>query len=417
MQVNIKRPVSVLKAKITLPASKSISNRAIILDFLAGNPIKLFNLSEAADTLLLRNILDLLEKKDSSGFIVDAGDAGTVMRFLTAMFAIKGVSCIITGSDRMKQRPIGPLVNALHQLNCRVEYLENDGFPPLKLEKPGSFPDAEVSVDGSVSSQFISALMVSAPLLGKLKIRVTSSVASWPYIGLTAGVMRHFGYPVTIKDKEITIEKGEAFMSSYTIEPDWSSASFWVQGALLAPDPKIILKDLDPVSIQGDSKLIEIGLLMGLNIEETGEGLKITRQDEGSSSFSFDFRNYPDLALPIVLACSVNRMNCQFTGLENLAFKESDRLSALMEITSQLGARLSREDDIFNLRPGQSALPKKIKINGKNDHRVIMSAAMLAVAGIEVDIDNAGHVDKSYPSFWKDLEQAGFIIKGDMQVF
>ncbi len=412
MPVKIDGLNSRLKADIRLPSSKSISNRALLMNFLTGYPAELVNLSQADDTLLLSNILGSLGNEHSSEVIIDAGNAGTVLRFLTASLAFRQGDYILTGSERMKERPVGPLVDALRGLGCVIEYLEKEGCPPLCISGINQMDKGTISIDGSLSSQFVSALMMAGTLFEEgLVINLEGKVVSRPYIDLTAEIMRKFGMVVELSPKRITIKKGGKPENKISVEPDWSSAAFWLSAAILNRNSDILLYDLKQDSTQGDSALIIIGKELGLDFKNIEEGLIATNTGKAPSFFSFDFSDTPDLALPVILACAACSIEGEFSGLGSQPLKESDRLSAIEEIVCSLGAGFMKTGERQWKLSKRQELPGQITVNGRGDHRVVMSAAMLSAGGVGVIIENHYSVSKSYPGFWEQIRKAGFRVE------
>lgn len=412
MPVKIDGLNSRLKADIRLPSSKSISNRALLMSFLTGYHADLVNLSQADDSLLLSNILGSLGNEHKSEVIIDAGNSGTVLRFLTASLAFRQGDYILTGSERMKERPVGSLVDALRGLGCKIEYLEKQGYPPLCISGINQMTKGTISIDGSLSSQFVSALMMAGTLFEEgLVINLEGKVVSRPYIGLTAEIMSKFGMLVELSQKSITIKKGKKQESRISVEADWSSAAFWLSAAIMNRNSNILLYDLKQDSMQGDSALIIIGEELGLDFKNIEEGLIATNTGKAPSFFSFDFSDTPDLALPIILACAACGVEGEFSGLGSQPLKESDRLLAIEEIVCSLGAGLMKTGEGQWKLSRRQELPGQITVNGRGDHRVVMSAAMLSSAGIGVIVENYYSVSKSYPGFWEQMRQSGFRVE------
>ncbi len=412
MPVKIEGLNSRIKADIRLPSSKSISNRALLMNFLTGYPAELVNLSQADDTLLLSNILDSLGNKHNNEVIIDAGNSGTVLRFLTASLAFRQGDYILTGSERMKERPVGPLVDALKGLGCKIEYLEKQGCPPLCISGINPMTEGTISIDGSLSSQFVSALMMAGTLFERgLVINLEGKVVSRPYIGLTAEIMSKFGMLVELSPKRITIKKGRKQQSRISVEPDWSAAAFWLSAAIMNRDSEILLYNLKQDSPQGDSALIKIGEELGLDFTSMDAGLIATNTGKAPSFFSFDFSDTPDLALPVILACAARGVEGEFSGLCSQPLKESDRLLAIEEIVCSLGAGFMKTVEGQWKLSKRQELPGQITVNGRGDHRVVMSAAMLSAGGVGIIIENYYSVSKSYPGFREQMRKAGFRIE------
>ena len=401
--IQIKR-TTVLKGQASLlPASKSISNRALIISALAGNKSTLQNLSDANDTQLM---LKLVNSKDLT---IDVEDAGTTMRFLTAYFSVTGQHKILTGTERMKERPIGILVDALRSLGAEIEYLDKDGFPPHEIKKFNGQNTNELSVRGDVSSQYISALMMIAPVLPTgLTIIFEGKVGSRPYIDMTASIMKHFNAESTLSENKVIIPHQEYRPSAFTVESDWSAASYWFAFTALAKEATISLPRLSLNSVQGDSKIVQIMELLGVNARLENDLLILTKGD-AKKEFSWDFTHCPDLAQTVAVICAAKGINARFTGLESLRIKETDRIDALQKELKKIGAGLIEIDSAHWTLTPSSKLPAAASFQTYKDHRMAMAFAPLATL-MDVQIHDREVVKKSYPKFWKDIESFGFPI-------
>lgn len=386
-----------------LPASKSISNRALIIQALSGVQSKLENLSEANDTVLMRS------KINSAETVIDVQDAGTTMRFLTAYFAITNQQKILTGTSRMKERPIGILVDALRTLGVSIEYTEREGFPPIQLKGLKTQLTDHLTVRGDVSSQFISALMMVAPLLSKgLTLTLTGKIGSRPYFEMTANLMQKFGAVCEIDENRIQVRPGGYKPGHLFVESDWSGASYWFAFTALAEQGVIQLPHLFPDSLQGDRVITEIMNTLGVSSNFTGDGVSLSKQTS-TANLVCDFTHCPDLAQTVAVVCATKRVNGIFTGLESLRIKETDRIGALQTELAKLGASLREEDSTWRLVPSQ-ALPESVFVNTYKDHRMAMAFAPLACL-MEVTIENPEVVKKSYPRFWEDVREMGFAVR------
>ncbi|HMG92316.1 MAG TPA: 3-phosphoshikimate 1-carboxyvinyltransferase [Chryseolinea sp.] len=396
-----------MKGKASLlPASKSISNRALIINALAGNSSKLENLSDANDTQLM---LRLVNSKDR---IIDVEDAGTTMRFLTAYFSVTGQHKVLTGTERMKERPIGILVNALRTLGAEIDYLERDEYPPHEIKNFTGQKANELRVRGDVSSQYISALMMIAPVLPNgLTIIFEGKVGSRPYIEMTATLMKHFNVESTLLEDRVVIPSQDYKPASFTVESDWSAASYWFAFAALAKEASVSLPRLSLNSVQGDSKIIEIGAALGVDAKLENGLLKLTKC-EPKTEISWDFTDCPDLAQTVAVICAAKGINAKFTGLESLRIKETDRIAALQNELRKIGADLIEHDSArWSLIPS-THLPSAASFQTYKDHRMAMAFAPLATL-MDVQIENRDVVRKSYPNFWNDIESFGFpVLKG-----
>jgi len=392
---------SVLKGTAALlPASKSIANRALIINALAGNQSALHNLSDANDTQLMLRLVNSSEQE------IDVEDAGTTMRFLTAYFAVTGQQKIMTGTERMQERPIGILVNALRTIGADIEYTKKDGYPPLEIKKFDRQKNDSIRIRGDVSSQFISALMMVAPKLPHgLILDLEGNIGSRPYIEMTASLMRHFGVQCEFVDNRITIPAQDYHPAEFTVESDWSAASYWFALTALAADATLSLPRLSLDSLQGDSIVVEIMEQLGVKASMENEMLVLTKKNP-MKQLRWNFTDCPDLAQTIAVVCAAKGIPGVFTGLESLRIKETDRIAALQNELRKIGADLVEEDAAtWKLIPS-SKLPAAASFATYKDHRMAMAFAPLATL-MNVTIENPAVVRKSYPNFWNDLKAVG----------
>ena len=385
-----------------LPASKSVSNRVLILDALAGGKSVLENLSEARDTRLMTALVR------SSDITIDAQDAGTTMRFLTAYYAVSGTRRILTGTERMFERPIRPLVDALRTIGADISYLGKEGYPPLEIHGFSGQRAESVTVPGHLSSQFISALMMIGPVLPKgLRINLEGHVGSRPYIEMTAAMMRLFGATVRFEGQEIEVASGGLKSVQYSVEPDWSAASYWFSFCALASEGEFVLKGNFTHSFQGDQVMADIGRQLGVASERSATGLKVYRT-EAQKQFDWDFTDCPDLAQTVAPMCSMLGIPAIFTGLESLRIKETDRIAALQQELAKTGARLTEEKTgRWHLLPSTHTTGYQLDVATYHDHRMAMGFAPLATR-LDVAIEDPHVVNKSYPRFWDDMTAVGF---------
>lgn len=410
MRAILKRGGPFYPVKITIGGSKSESNRLLILQALYPN-ITIENLSESDDTELLRAAL-----KFQNG-TVDVHHAGTAMRFLTAYFAAKnGVNIRLIGSKRMHERPIGILVDALEHLGADIEYLENEGFPPLRI-RGKKLLKREVKIQANVSSQYISALMLIAPkLINGLKINLEGEVSSLPYIEMTSALLGKIGVDVGFQKNTIAIEATENIPSTtIVVESDWSSASYFYSLVSLSEDMEISLENFSNESLQGDSALADI--YRGLGVEtvfNSAESISLFKNNTPlPDSLILDLANTPDLAQTIAVNCFGLGIGCELTGLHTLKIKETNRLLALKTELEKLGATVHIDDNSLQLNKSSRILSNKT-IETYQDHRMAMAFAPLALK-VDINIDQAEVVSKSYPNFWNDLKNVGVscILKED----
>jgi 3-phosphoshikimate 1-carboxyvinyltransferase len=350
---------------------------------------------------------------DSSRKELDVIDAGTTMRFLLAYCALTNQHKILTGTPRMCERPIGILVDALREIGAEIDYLEKDGFPPLETIRFSHQKKHEISMRGDISSQYISAIMMVAPTLPNgLTIILKGKVASKPYILMTMELMKQFGAGATFEEGyKIIIKPSKYQPKSFYVESDWSGASYWFGIIALAQKAEILLSGLKSDSLQGDYKIMEIMQFLGVKSEFTPNGLLLTKQDS-EPKFSYNFSNCPDLAQTVAVVCAAKGIPAEFTGLESLRIKETDRILALQNELAKIGATLQENGPKWTLIPAMNLKSKKNKISIEtyDDHRMAMAFAPLASL-MNIEIRNPSVVDKSYPSFWNHMELAGFVME------
>ncbi|HEY9046814.1 MAG TPA: 3-phosphoshikimate 1-carboxyvinyltransferase [Ohtaekwangia sp.] len=400
--IHLKR-TNVLKGTASLlPASKSINNRALIINALAGSRTEIQNMSDANDVQLMLRLVN------STDAIIDVEDAGTTMRFLTAYFAITNQHKTLTGTSRMKERPIGILVNALRSLGAEISYTEKDGYPPLKLSGFSGQKTDILSIRGDVSSQFISALMMVAPILPKgLTLELEGKVGSRPYIEMTASIMKHFGASSEFTGSKVIVPHQKYIPAPFTVESDWSGASYWFAFAALAEQAEIYLPKLYLQSLQGDSVIIKIMDQLGVHASMENGLLKLTKK-ESKKELHWDFTDCPDLGQTVAVVCAAKGIKGYFTGLESLRIKETDRIAALQNELQKIGGNLVEEDSAHWTLIPSAKLPANASFNTYKDHRMAMAFAPLATL-MEVEIEKPEVVKKSYPNFWNDLRTFGVI--------
>ncbi len=402
MKIEISHSGKPLKGELKITGSKSESNRMLILKALYPN-IELENLSNSDDTRLLQQAL-----KTTTG-IVDIHHAGTAMRFLTAYFASReGTDVILTGSTRMKERPVKLLVEALRNLGAEITYVENPGFPPLEI-RGKKLQRSNVGVEANISSQYISALMLIAPSLPDgLEIDLKGIVTSTPYILMTLELLKSLGINGNFKSNRIQIEPAERVNSkTIKIESDWSSASYFYSLAGISDNANITLSNYRESSLQGDCCLKEIYKKFGVTTIFDGNTITLVKESGTKPKRIVEnLQNAPDIAQTIAVTCLALGVECELTGLHTLKIKETDRLLALQTEMEKFGARVKITGDSLKLYPG-STLAKDISVATYNDHRMAMAFAPLALK-VPLQIEDAGVVSKSYPEFWEDLEKLGF---------
>ncbi len=393
---------------IRLTGSKSESNRALILSALSQGKVKINNLSSAADTVTLDGILNRPEQK-----LINVGPAGTAMRFLTAYYAFKGEEVEITGSDRMKQRPIGILVNALKSLGAQISYLENDGYPPIKIIGPFEQTHQHILIRGDISSQFLTALlMLGSSLEQGLQLEIIDELTSKPYVNMTLSMLKQCGINHNWGNDTIEILPQEFKPTTLTIEPDWSAASYWYSVVALSNNMKIHLPNLKEDSLQGDSAIAKIMNLFGVETTFTPDGIIIEKVTQEIKLQTLDFKECPDLAQTVIVCSALQGKEFSFSGLETLKIKETDRILALQTELAKIGVKLiETQADVYELDCQELAIPDKITISTYEDHRMAMAFAPMAMMIDKVTIEESKVVEKSYPHFWEDFKKLGFSIQ------
>lgn len=419
-----------LNGEISLPASKSISNRLLMIRALSGTDMHIEHLSDADDTLLLADLL----ARYSSISLLDCRNAGTALRFLTAYCSIQPGEHLLTGSERMKQRPVGILVEALRSLGASIDYDGCPGYPPLRITGK-NLRGGDVTVDASVSSQYVSALLLIAPYLsGGLTITITGKQVSSPYVDMTIGMMEKFGVTVQRNGSALCVAPGvyrqeKPSAEGFGVEADWSSAAFWYEAAALSESAEIAIPGLYRESLQGDAIVTELFQPLGVKtlfqedgillIKEKGSGQWAVGRGQlavGKGQSVVDLSDFPDLAPALIVSYAVLGIPTRFTGLEHLAIKESNRLQALVTESGKLHLEIRHpasgtiETTRNGLRPTDPAETGPVIIETYGDHRIAMAFAMVAAKSGKIWISNPGVVAKSYPGFWEEMEEVGFEV-------
>lgn len=406
MQYLLNAPAS-LYATVQLPASKSISNRALILHALSGGSTRPENLSDCDDTQVMIRALDHMPD------VIDIHAAGTAMRFLTAYLCVTPGTHTITGTERMQQRPIRILVDALRTLGARIDYAGNEGFPPLRINGT-QLTDSEIELAGNVSSQYISALlMIGAVLPVGLKLRLTGDIISRPYINLTLQLMHDFGAQAGwTSENSISVAPGGYRDTPFRVESDWSAASYWYQMTVLsAGSPEVELLGLFANSAQGDSRGAELFARLGVQTEYTPQGVKLRKQGHPVVRLDEDLVDIPDLAQTFVVTCCLLDVPFRFTGLQSLKIKETDRICALITELRKLGYVIHAEQDSILWWDGERCpADEQPGIDTYEDHRMAMAFAPACLVRPDIRINEPQVVSKSYPRYWDDLQAAGFGI-------
>ena len=409
MRYKITAP-SHIDTTISLPASKSISNRALILHALGKGSVVPDNLSDCDDTKVIINALKTMPP------VIDIKAAGTAMRFMTAYLSVTPGEHVSTGTDRMKHRPIRVLVDARRKLGAQIEYTEEEGFPPLRITGD-SLDGGMLEIPGDVSSQYISALLMIGPAMKNgLKLRLTGNIVSRPYIDLTLHVMHEFGISVEWTDVDmISVSHQEIGERRYTIENDWSASSYWYEILAMTNDDeaRVTLPGLKDASRQGDSAVRYLFSMLGVKTAfRTTNEVVLTRHMCSLPRLDYDFINQPDLAQTLVVTCATLGIPFHFTGLGNLRIKETDRIEAMKTEMRKLGYVLDDSVETELSWNGERCdAEEKPVIDTYEDHRMAMAFAPTAILLGEIRINNPEVVTKSYPGYWDDLRKAGFTIE------
>ncbi|WP_289053064.1 3-phosphoshikimate 1-carboxyvinyltransferase [Carboxylicivirga marina] len=391
--------------QIQLPSSKSISNRLLLLNALSYSPYEIKNLSDSDDTKAMLGVLN------SNSTTFDVGAAGTSMRFLTAFLSKIVGEWVLTGSSRMKERPIKTLVDALNQLGAKIGYIEKEGYPPLRIFG-SNLEGGELELPGNVSSQYISALLMIAPTIENgLKLTLTGDIISRPYLEMTLALMKDFGVESHWKDNVITVPEGHYQPKVATAESDWSAASYWYEIAALNPELSINLKGLKKISLQGDSNIKAMFEVLGVKTKFSQKGTFLSNIGTKAKKFTYNFINEPDLAQTLAVTCCLMDKPFHFTGLQTLKIKETDRITALINELKKMGYKLSTNDvdDLsWNGEKETISSEEPIVIDTYKDHRMAMAFAPAVIKFPNLLIDNPMVITKSYPNYWQDIAQAGY---------
>lgn len=413
-RLSIVGPAGPISGSIRLSGSKSISNRVLLLDALTPGSVDISGLSDSDDTRTLQQLLGSTED------VLDTGHAGTTYRFLTAYLATREGQHVLTGSDRMLQRPIGPLVDALRSIGASITYVGKEGYPPLKIGAyDSSSYQRSLTIAADVSSQYISALlMIATTLPDGLRLRFDGEIVSRPYIEMTLRIMRDFGAVYQwVDDHTIDIPSQQYTRSHYEVEADWSAASYYYSIAAIAPQCEIKLQGLTNQELQGDHQISHIGIQQGVCTQYTATGLLLKKDPSlhAKSLIEYDFVTCPDIAQTVMAMCGALGRSGLYTGLQTLHIKETDRIQAMQTELAKMQVYLSKLPAKFTTKPGTyymqegKAVVDHPTFSTYHDHRMAMALAPLAVLG-PVSFDDPMVVSKSYPRFWEDLTTLGFTI-------
>lgn len=400
-------PPSEINATILLPSSKSISNRALIIHALGRGSYLPENLSDCDDTQVMIRALNA-----KAGETIDIMAAGTAMRFLTAYLSVTPGERLITGTQRMQQRPIQVLVNALRALGADIEYASNEGYPPLRI-KGKALTQSRITLPGNVSSQYISALLMIGPTLPNgLTLTLTGDIISKPYIQLTLQLMSDFGAKAEWVDEHTLTVSPQPYQSiPFYVESDWSAASYWYQIVALSKEATVTMPGLFPHSYQGDSQVARLFESLGVSTEYKDKQVTLRKSGKPVEQMKYNFINQPDLAQTFVVTCALLNIPFRFSGLQTLKIKETDRMAALIEEMGKLGFVLHESEGSVLSWNGERCERSTEAIDTYEDHRMAMAFAPACLVLPDININNPQVVSKSYPRYWDNLRQAGFTIK------
>lgn len=420
MTYSISKSDKKIIGNITLDGSKSISNRALIIRALSGQDFSIQKISTSKDTRTLDKLLaEFKNQKENETVELNTGHAGTTFRFLTGYLATQKGTQILTGSKRMLERPIGILVDALKKLGANIEFLGKEGYPPLRIgEQKNDFQNSKLTIAANTSSQYISSLLMLAPTLPNgLELTLDGKIVSVPYIQMTLKLMEEFGVKNSWKGNVIKISPQKYQGKEFVIEADWSAASYYYSLAVLADEVDLQLNGLFEKSTQGDSAVVKRGEDFGITTTFNETGLHLKKSGKAPTKvFEYDFLECPDIAQTLAVICGGLGTMGLFTGLDTLSIKETDRIAALQNelqkvqvFFSKLPPKFSKKSDkTFYMTEGK-AIFQNPTFETYEDHRMAMAFAPLALLG-KINVENPMVVEKSYPNFWKDLEQLGFEI-------
>jgi 3-phosphoshikimate 1-carboxyvinyltransferase len=401
--IKISKNNRTVQGEIDLAGSKSISNRALIIQALCEDEFPIYRIANAKDTETLTELLA------SGSDVLDAGPAGTTFRFMTAFLSLQSGTQTLTGSERMKQRPIGVLVEALRKLGANIEYLEKEGYPPLQISSPNNLITNQLSIPASVSSQYISALLMIAPTLENgLELTLTGKIVSRPYIQMTLNLMTYFGVQHEWNGQTIIVKSQKYKARPFTVEADWSAASYYYAVAAFANDGlNLQLDGLFAESVQGDSVVAKLGEHFGIQSTFNENGVQLTKvKNHEMGDFKYNFLECPDIAQTLAVICGGLGVNGHFSGLETLKIKETDRVEALYQELKKIKVNFEEQADGTCIVNGKATFENTPQFPTYEDHRMAMAFAPLAMFH-PVIIEAPNVVEKSYPDFWKDFEKLG----------
>ena len=404
-RIKLASKAEILQGRIELPSSKSISNRLLLIRALCEEAVKIQNLSDAGDTVLMKEALA------EPSALVNTGNTGTVMRFLTAYFAVSDGQRDMVGSERMKERPIKSLVDALVSLGAEIEYLGREGYPPIRINGK-KLKGGRCEIDATVSSQFVSALLMVAPTFEEgLELVMKGEPVSYPYIAMTISLLEKFGIRVRKWKNKIAIKPQKFKAKSIKVEPDWSAAAYIYAMVSLFPKANVELVGLTKKSLQGDSIVRE--LMRGFGVKTTFKkgSAFLSRIPMRKKKMAHDFKDNPDLVPTFAVLCSLHKIPFHFKGLQALKIKESNRIEALANELKKIGVLVNFTDEEMIADSFNNLSFEEGEIKAYSDHRIVMSFALAAASIGDMVIDDPEAVEKSYPAFWSDLEKLGVVFR------
>ncbi len=415
MEFELIRPAAPLAGDILLNGSKSISNRLLMIYALCEQHFEIHNLSNANDTLTLLRLLT-----NETDFMLDAGDAGTTFRFMCAYLSFRPKKQVLTGSARMLERPIAGLVQALRQIGAQISYLRREGFAPLQMAEPLGILQNSVTVAADISSQFISALLLIAPTLPQgLNLQLQGEPVSLSYIQMTLSLMAEFGidYDWDRPNHTISIKSQKYVGRYYSVESDWSAASYYYAMAALSDEAHLYLRGLNPLSVQGDAVVVKLMRSLGVETiwQEDGSAY-LCRTDNCVERFEYNFILCPDIAQTFAVLCAAMNIPAHLTGLQTLKIKETDRIEALKTELTKLGADVSTTENSLTIHKGIDTDTSDVLISTYEDHRMAMAFAPLVLKLPNLYLEDKNVVKKSYPNFWNDLQTLGFQLHTEPKV-
>jgi 3-phosphoshikimate 1-carboxyvinyltransferase len=394
-------------ASVQLPTSKSITNRVLLIQALCQQHLQINNISNSDDSIAMQDMLA------SNTMIVNANEAGTALRLMTAFYCMhqQGTTKIITCAPRLRQRPIADLVQALQSIGADISYADKEGFAPLKIKSVNNLQN-NITIDANISSQFISALCLIAPCLPNgLHIQLLPPITSLPYIHMTLGLMNHFEVASSFTDNQIHILPQQYIAKAYTVEADWSAATFIYSALMLLPNGSIFIADLQLQSIQGDAFMYQLAAQFGITSAQQVDGIRINKTSEPIVPAQIiDLNAHPDLAIPFIVVCALQYPQIQITGLQTLLVKESNRIEALQTELAKVGIKLNYTNNALSFS-GNLQTTEPVIFDTYQDHRIAMALALVAIMHPNISINNTEVVSKSFPEYWHQLQVLGFVIE------